>query len=396
MRKLFVVLAVAAFVVAFAMPSMAAEDETQVSIGGFVAMETFWMSEDGEMVDNDGDGEFDDGRFTDSGLYGDNEGWDLDDVTSRINFTFKRQDFKGFVEMRPLANVSFRHWYSEWNFGVGSLVVGQTWVPAFNPISGTIGPNNGGVSGDFGDTGPAAARKPMLALKFPFEIGSVMLGFMRPATGDVAGLVSDDIDVSIPNIEAKVKLAFGPVSFTAFGGINKYKVVEQDAADDFAETSWSVSSHVIGANAGVTFGPAWLKVAGLTGKNLVEYGWYGGEAAVGAEIFDTDADGDLDAMADTDADGFFVCAGFKFTDMISIEAGYGEMDFEMDDVGIDDNDENDNECSMWYVNLPIKVAKGFTITPEIGVYDYEDEIVDNVHRDNGDRTYYGLRWQINF
>jgi len=49
-----------------------------------------------------------------------------------------------------------------------------------------------------------------------------------------------------------------------------------------------------------------------------------------------------------------------------------------------------------YAMLPITIAEGFTITPEIGVIDKEDHTVAGVKTEQGDMTYYGAVWKIHF
>jgi hypothetical protein len=46
--------------------------------------------------------------------------------------------------------------------------------------------------------------------------------------------------------------------------------------------------------------------------------------------------------------------------------------------------------------MPIQVAKGFSITPEIGVLDDGDDEVAGVSTDEGKRTYFGAYWMISF
>ena len=46
-----------------------------------------------------------------------------------------------------------------------------------------------------------------------------------------------------------------------------------------------------------------------------------------------------------------------------------------------------------YLQAVITVAKGFYITPEIGIFDYEH---DGAGNDEGDVTYYGIQWKISF
>ncbi|NQT56131.1 MAG: hypothetical protein HQ551_07870 [Desulfobacteraceae bacterium] len=71
-----------------------------------------------------------------------------------------------------------------------------------------------------------------------------------------------------------------------------------------------------------------------------------------------------------------------------IKAGYGAVSFKDDVPGAG----RDPPCS-YYLQAVITVAKGFYITPEIGIFDYEH---DGAGNDEGDVTYYGIQWKISF
>ncbi len=45
------------------------------------------------------------------------------------------------------------------------------------------------------------------------------------------------------------------------------------------------------------------------------------------------------------------------------------------------------------LQAPITLLKGAYITPEIGIFDYQD---DGTSNDEGDVTYFGTQWKINF
>jgi hypothetical protein len=57
----------------------------------------------------------------------------------------------------------------------------------------------------------------------------------------------------------------------------------------------------------------------------------------------------------------------------------------------------EDDMSHYYINMPIFAAKGFTITPEIGVQSEEDaKSGDGVTTKQGKTTYYGVKWLIRF
>ena len=408
MKKALIALMALALVAAFAMPAAAAE-KSEVSFGGYVAFDTWVVDNEGVAQDLDGDGEWD-GAWDDTDLI-----WSLEEVCTRFNASFKRENFTGFVELRPLGGVSYRHWYAEWNFGPGYLLIGQTWAPSFMPVSSSVGPWGGGCSADAGDTGYGAGRDPMIRLRFPFSMGEFTFAAMDPSEGgtrtvfdDTAGQVVDDEDYTLPRLEAKLAMSMGPVSFNLVGGWLEWEEVfrDQEGNNDFSEDEFDIDAWIVAANAKFTAGPFSLAMAGWMGENPVEYGYYAGTeqgAVFGTNLMptalieDTDADGILDRVSDVDAWGAYISVGFKLNDMVSFAAGGGtrEFDGEYDGFSVED------ETTHWYVNSTITVAEGFTLTPEVGEFDYEtnDWTFDNadpISIDEGSDMYYGIWWKMVF
>jgi hypothetical protein len=76
--------------------------------------------------------------------------------------------------------------------------------------------------------------------------------------------------------------------------------------------------------------------------------------------------------------------------MMNIYAGYGQIVHELDVPGTDEK-----TSSYMYVGLPITLAKGVTLTPEIAItadeYDQGQATVPAPST-----TYYGAYWMISF
>lgn len=179
-----------------------ASEKSEVSFGGFVSFETWVMDEDEAMLDLDGapnDGPWDDGRYEDTDTM-----WTLDSCGSRFNATFKREHFRGFVEIRPHNGVSVRHWYAEWDFGPGFLLIGQTFRPVYNSISSSKAQCTANFSMTYGgDTRPDCTRYPMIRLRFPFSAGQFQMAFLDPSRADIDdefGGAEDDSDTTLPMI----------------------------------------------------------------------------------------------------------------------------------------------------------------------------------------------------
>jgi len=97
--------------------------------------------------------------------------------------------------------------------------------------------------------------------------------------------------------------------------------------------------------------------------------------------------GNITDTDDTTTFGFNLVLGYNINDMLKIEGGYGWIASENDEY-----DEAD-AAQSFYVNLPITLAPGVSITPEFGV---EDQMKDAADEDEGSDTYFGAKWMINF
>jgi len=77
-----------------------------------------------------------------------------------------------------------------------------------------------------------------------------------------------------------------------------------------------------------------------------------------------------------------------------VEAGYGWISSDKDDF------KDKDEAMSYYINMPITLAPGVSITPEFGVEDYMKDggsvADDEAAADEGKDTYFGAKWMINF
>ncbi|MGD8386372.1 MAG: hypothetical protein PVG49_04490 [Desulfobacteraceae bacterium] len=423
MRKALIALMAMALVTAFAMPAAAAE-KSEVSFGGYVQFQTFVIDQDEAALDMDADGSWDDGRYDDTTTV-----WDLDNDCSRFNATFKREDFTAFVEIRPNNGSYFRQWYAEWDFGPGYLLIGHTWVPAFNSISSTC-MNAGDLAGQgyslgtlfTGDPACGPFRTGQIRLRFPFSMGSFMFGALDPTSASGAafwdgaggtgtanefGTAEDDVDYTLPWFQANLNLNFGPVGFNLFGSWSEFEEVyrNQNGDNEPDETEFDIDTWHVGATGKFTAGPFSLALAGWFGENVTmsmvnhPSAARGGAGLLAPIIYDADGDNELDSVHDTDDWGAHINVSFKLNDMVSFAAGGGlmEQDRSDDQVGNNNGDELDVEWSSWYVNATITVAEGFTLTPEVGEYDFGTKTMDGGEPwDLGDTVYYGVFWHMNF
>jgi len=406
MRKLLVLLIAAAFVFTMALPAMAA-DEKKVDLYGSVRVQTFITDTDKE---NNGT------LFDDSGLT-----WGLDDGSSRFGARFQSGDVGANVEIRPRdqnatsysgSSSTMRHWYGTWNFGPGTLVVGQTWTPTFHPICNECMIGGGGFLDGYGDQG-GSTRKAGLQAWFPVKgvNGMLKLALLEPTTRikpdapSVAGLPTalllngpiapgyTDVDTTIPAIEASFGGAFGPLNWLVMGGYNTY-----DMANITTNDAQSIDSWVFGVDAGYSTGPFYVKANLYTAQNFAAFGGHA-PSSVGNHGFlpALYMNGAVPTVEDTSETGWFGVVGFKFSDKVSLEIGYGQRTCEQDDTFTAGGPyTNKDKKSAWTVFLPVTVAKGFKIVPEIVFTDEGDLTLQNVTTDRGNTTRYGIYWQIDF
>jgi hypothetical protein len=240
-------------------------------------------------------------------------------------------------------DVTTRIIWGEWNFGAGSLGVGKHYTPLNFFTSNQVfdGDTNllpyGGVY---------SARNTMLRLKFGgFEIAAV-----KPQTK------FSDSEVDYPAVEASYTLQMDAFKVTLGGGYQSYDEVD---------------SYIVAAEGRANFGLGYLGGNVYVGENAGDLIW----------ISTGGSDGKGTATQDVDNMGFVLVAGMKATDMFSFEAGYGWAEV--------DNDIADDEVKSYYIQSTITLAPGVFITPEIGKVDF-------VEAGQGDFTYYGAKWQINF
>ncbi|MFZ7112450.1 MAG: hypothetical protein ACOWYE_12265 [Desulfatiglandales bacterium] len=398
MKKLFVVIACAAVVVGMILPAVAADKE--VNLYGSVRFMTYWQDKDKENAPG---GLHSDGDLT----------WDMDLGCSRFGAIFKSGDIQAHVEIRPrdrdngygdsfggyYNNETVRLWNASWNFGAGTLIIGQAYTPTFNPVSNECMLGGGGWFDGAGDMG-FSVRERGIQVHFPIPAanGKLELALLRnqATVGNIINDTADyivtgagDTDVTLPKIEARFSFATGPFSAAIFGGYNTFSEVNTTT-----DKEYDIDSYVIGAKFDLSLGRAFLKAGAWTGQNVENYGVGAPRASVyGGAVGDARYIAATDSIEDVEHFGWVAALGYKFTDIISAELSYGENYREADNaLGTEDEDDN----TAWVLIVPIQVAKGFQVIPQVVFEDRKDKKIDNVTTEEGERWYYGAYWQIDF
>ncbi|MCG6910060.1 MAG: hypothetical protein LJE94_08050 [Deltaproteobacteria bacterium] len=340
MKKLFVIFAAIALVGAFTATAMAAD----WSFYGSSRMKTFYESWS-EDYSGTGDSE--------STAYWAQQG------NSRIGARVKASDtISGRFEYG--TGVNLRLLYGEWAFSDnGSLLIGQAYTPMSIFVGSQVWADDDGLIGIGADYG---LRLDQIKLKIAgFEIALIE----QPVGG---------FDNYMPKIEAAYNLALGSVGLQFIGGYNSYK----DLASD--ET---VTSYVGGIGVTGSFGPAWFNASFHGGQNLANASWYG-NAAPDFSIANAATPGG----EDTTSMAFAAAAGMAASEQMSFQLGAGYGQDENDDYG----DKTDKVMSV-YLQMKYAFAPGFAVYPEVGYVDFMKDMADN---DEGNITYFGAKWQIDF
>lgn len=369
MKKLFIIVAALALV-SFATFTIAAE----WNFYGSARMMTWRESKDKEYINS----KYDD----------DDTVWDLQG-NSRLGAVVKAGDVGGGFEFgiygpsgyRVREQVRTRKLFGTWNFGAGTLLVGQDYTPTFLPISNQVWGEDADLFGYGGMIG--SCRNPMIQL----TISGLKIALVRPNT-DFQGPFSwardtVDIDTKIPKIEASYTAKFGPASFTAFGGYNSFTVANAN------DHEWDVDSYLGGVVVKVGSGPFFVNGSIWGGNNLGAYGY---NYPLGVSSFGVGPTWNDAEDYDVDYLGYALVAGFKLNDIVTFEAGYGAINSEANDS----SNWEDDACS-YYINATIYLAKGVFIVPEFGIVDKDDvSYGTSASPDQGKMTYFGAKWQINF
>jgi hypothetical protein len=404
MRKLTCALFVGVLAFAFALPAIAAD----VSFYGDARMVTMWHKDSKETANLPASAglsttQTDLGapRFARGGFDDDTDiEFGLDRTTSRFGLRASEGPISFNVELRPepAGGVRIRHWYGAWNFGPGSLIVGQTWLPdSYGPLTSCCqGGGNGPFFGDLGGSG----RAPQIALWMPIEgLGGMLRVALSNPVGSAAGVLGaapagfvKDMDATLPKVVASLSMTFGPAKLFVAGGYNWTEEVFTDLTTG-AETSYDVNSWYTGLSGSVRFGPFDLGGAFWLAQNANEYGWAGVTSGpyVGYGLQPILVG---TSVEDADFMGYGLRGQFHLSPMIFFEAGYFALNTERKAAVGTTDDENDQ--AFLYLRASIQLIKNMWIEPEIGKYDFKDRIISGVSIDEGDTVYGGLYWRIAF
>ncbi len=330
----------------------------------------------------------------------DTKNWDQNLYgNARIGAKVKVSDtLTGHFEYGALSgNANIRILWGEWNFGVGSLGVGQNYTPLLFPYSNQVYSLDSLNKGDhnmstFGML--YGGREAMVRLKFGnFQIAAVqprVLVALAQSTITGATSAQPTTESVLPNIQAKYKFDFDKGHVAVAGGWQHFEVQENS-------TEYDVTSYVLGIGGRLNVGAAYFKGNIWGGQNvgnladiLVSGALWSTTANANTSTFDGNGwgfaewNGTANTLTDNDALAALLVAGYEIRKGLYVEAGYGHVQTEYDRAAATKND-----ADTYYVQSTIFLAPGVFITPEIGLHDSNDEDEPRV-------VYFGAKWQINF
>jgi hypothetical protein len=369
MKKLIAVL----FVLLFAAPAIAAD----WSFYGSLRMTTFYVDRD----------------FGDTTVNGQNDDWWLlwdFQTNSRFGAKVKADKVSGMIELGLSGtdggdgSVTTRIAYGVWNFSDNAaLKVGKDYSPVRIPISNQVFLEDDMMQG----SGAFDGRRPG---GLTLILGGLELALLTNALKDTSSGPTDitptgsDLDWNIPKIEARYTLKMDTFKLIPFGGFQYFKV--SDGASTLQD-DLNIYSYVLGLTMQANLGAFYLAADGAWGQNWNNANWKNGKYNA-ASSSSASLNSSRDDVKDATSYMLGLVLGFKATDRLQFEAGFG---YRNDDPGIPGS--KDDDFWQGYVQAVLTLAPGVYIVPEVGYQDFMDDASGN---DAGYQWYAGAKWQIDF
>jgi hypothetical protein len=339
--------------------------------------------------------------------------WDLNRYTSRLNMSATSGDITGVFEVRPLGEWDgdsvtpdpswLRLMYAKWNFGLGSLLIGQAWTPLNQFYSNQ-------VAEDWSSMGAYGAvwefRKPMIQV----QIAGLKVALLKPNTFApydfwALGYAAGDIHADYPKVEVGYTQGFGPIVFDLAGAYNTYIVEEEYTLKDIR-----INSYIAQGGVTANLGPLKASVSGYYGQNtgVIGIGEYYGYSK---PVIDADGKKVINAISY----GYMGVVSYTVIPTITLEAGIGQAVSEVKDNSSVLYDNVGDSYQKWtvtafYLQSKITLAKNVYFTPEVGMMDFGDGRKKTnpataawigggatwAETKVGNKKYIGAQWQMDF
>jgi hypothetical protein len=312
---------------------------------------------------------------------------------SRLGAKVKADKVSGQIELALGSGgdggdtaVSTRRAYGTWKFSDNAwLKVGKDYSPVTDFISNQWFASDNDLLGE----GNFYGRRPA---GITLGLGNFELAFLTPSYGadvgtvatGVNGTTGGDPDSYLPRVEASYMLTLGPGYIKPFAGGQWYQVEDNgigNVTDDL-----DVYSYVVGLSTNWNIGA--FSIGGQISYGMNEgavTGWSTGSNARLASSPTLNGGDDVDDSFTLQA---LLVAALKFSDTLRFEVGAGYRSDDPDVSGA-------NEDEVWavYLQAMITMAPGVFLCPEVGYYDYMDDVNGD---DQGNQWYAGAKWQIDF
>jgi len=420
MKKLFV-LFVALVMILAALPAFA-QDKADWAFYGSVRMWTAWESVDSDtppqLASSGATGSFfavgttRARAFSYAGQnYGDDElAWMLQ-TNSRIGANVKWGNIGGRFELglgntEGTQSVSLRLLYGTWNFGPGTLEVGQDYGSYFYLVSNLCGPGGAECNGiGFGSIYPG--RVPQLALimggfRVSLELPTIVSSFQGTTTRPVlpttlllvnnqttAGTGFIEYDKVFPRIAANYTFNLGPGQFFIGGQYNTYN---EEYGVNGALQENSIDAWTLGAGTKLAFGPFYVNGTFQYGVNPNNAGTGPTTIYPSVQLYDPQ----LNRSEDSTYMAAQLILGFKLTDAITFEGGVVWQNGNVDSPNNSQLSFEQNTYT-YYLQMTWMPTKNVYIIPEIGVIDFDKlSISDTPDITYGKTQWIGIKWMINF
>lgn len=323
--------------------------------------------------------------------------------------------------------IALRHAYGWWKVGSCKLIVGQfgsrVGDAAANQWLGTTKAGKVNLQG-FGFIG--SSRNPKVAFEmavnemFGFNVAIGQAGSENSLASSLQGAYTGTgiaTNSWLPKFELVFDFTFsgdwGNLMISPGGGISYQKIKENDELmggdfDDNSVLAWVVVVPVrfnygpfratLNAYYGHNVDTDWTGENNITSTpffSLTSFGMYGGQpGSLAAAQLNDNGQWEIE---DTKTWGVGLDLGYTFTEQLSLSVGGGVTALKNSawDVG---GDSKDNYYRFGvYAALPYKLTSNFTIAPEIGYYNYGDEVANFDKSDKvGDEWLVGIHFQFLF
>ena len=260
------------------------------------------------------------------------------------------------------GNIVNRLAYATYKMNGATLLVGQDYTKSWNP-SALVGPSDTPSNVGWGNM--YDGRVPQLRVQLD---NGLYFAAIQPATpADTATIANDTL---LPKLNVGYDGKAGDVGYGAGLVFGTYSYKSGAVKEN-------INSYLVYARANMTSGPIALKANLGYGQNVGNMNYTGAKFVVvgGTKLEDS-----------TTLEGY-VQAGYTVSPTLKVQAIIGGQ--------TNDNDsyiKADSRMS-YAVNAPITVAKNFTVTPEVVLF---DEMKNSAGVKEAKTYYYGAKWQLDF